>query len=948
MQCRVVTKLPDENQLFLSYLMPLLHHISKYHETNGMNSINLAICFAPSLLWPSSGLDVIKNEVPPLIQFMIEHCPDIFGAELPVLYKQAELAPSPGVDDMEFTISAPTTQQFVPTKVDDGEYSQHSSHKRSDSIGSSMSEGSTTAEPEDQHATTSLIRARKSGLTLSDSQLSQISQMEERERVSRAHIIRKRGTVEASGKHIHSENGVGIGGGALKSPVDRPSPKRAKKARMPERSSSLHGPNDMSYARTKYMRSTRPMNEPAVRRKSIAVQEAMQMRKSDFVPDFDIIPSSPNSSYTSSSHSYSPKMYKRIHHSGHQYYPGYNRHDESTPPGPHAVGQKKRRFPQYSHSFTSKDSEKPRPIPSSSSFYDKLPPPMDSESRVRNEHHVTSTFTTQMKLLDSDDEALLQRPILTNAQPSFATNSTHSVSSSSTSGGQSRPNALSLASSGSGASPDLLNKADRGEFIKVAISERFKLNSSGGIDFPVPSASFSDTPSTSRDSFTSPIGSESGQDSLERIQKKFHERKRLDSNGSESAFSKSSSYKGFLSTQQKKDSLISLAEESSIDDRPECDIHMGSIGSLTRQRTLNGAGVIPDPDSKNGYNSDTESAPSRTLSRPGKIKEVSSPTKTTLPSRYYMRPPLQQQQQKAEIGKVTLSSPQQQQQLYAQPKQASSMQQQQGGRVLGQQPLQQKQQPSGSTTELQASGEYGSAGSTTPSPSVPIISEPLVTTTRIITKTTSSKRRPRSGERVEKLTEMYRTREQEQVKAKIEDAKVKLGLIPPPPPMQRQRSKSTSENEAMKVIHRAMETSGGEEISKQDDEPPMEAEGLTSKHKEWLSSAPTSAERKKARENYVHSKSQFQRTEFKSRSLRGSESGNGGGGDKSAAPPTSAAAPTIVTTRMALTPETKRKCSTLPDTISPGLGRHIKTVKVRTYEIPEAQKIRRINLRTYH
>ncbi len=942
--CRVITKLPDENQLFLSYLMPLLHHISKNHEINGMNSINLAICFAPSLLWPSSGLDVIKNEVPPLIQFVIEYCPEIFGAELPVLYKQAELSPSPGVDDMEFSINAPTTQQFIPTKVDDGEYSQQSSHKRSDSIGSSMSEGSTTAEPED-HSAASLLRARRSGLTLSDSQLSQISQLDEHECASRGQI-RKRGKVEASGKHIHSENGAaggGGGGGILQSPVDRPSPKRPKKARMPERSSSLHGPNDMSYVRTTYVRNTRPANEPAMRRKSIAVQEAMQPRKPEFVPDFNVVPPSPNSSYSSSSHSYSPKMYKRIHHGGHQYYSGYGRHDD-TPNSSHATGQKKtRRVPQYSHSFTSKESEKPRPIPSSSSFYDKLPP-LEPE---RSDHRITGTFTAQMKMLDSDDKVIRQRPILTTTTQ--ASNSTHSVSSSSTA--QTRPSNISLASSGSGASPDLLNKADRGEFIKVAISERFKLNTSGGIDYPHPSTNFNDTtPSTSRDSFTSPIGSESGQDSLERIQKKFQERKRLDSNGSESAFSKSSSYKGFLSTQQKKDSLISLAEESSIDDRPECDLHLGSIGSLTRQRTLNGAGVIPDPDSNrlytgNGYNSDTESAPSRTLSRPGKIKEVSSPTKITMPSRYYMKPSQQlhpqQLQQKTELGKVTLSSAGQKQ-SYTEHAQKQPFSSGQGSRVLAQQ--QQQNSGNSTTAELQASSGHdmygsGGGGHADSTPPVPIISEPLVTTTRVITKTASSKRRPKSGERVERLTEVYKAHEQEQVKAKVEDAKVKLGLIPS---ITRQRSKSTSENEAMKVMHRAMDTGSTEESSIQE---PSEADNWASKHQEWLSSAPTSAERKKAGENY--SKSEFQRAEFKSRSLRTSESGNGN--DKPAPPTTTTTTTTtmatIVTTKMsALTPETKRKCSTLPDNASG----HIKTVKVRTYEIPEAQKIRRINLRTYH
>lgn len=888
--------------------MPLLHHISKNHEVNGMNSINLAICFAPSLLWPITGLDVIKNEVPPLIQFMIEQCPKIFGAELPVLYKQAVLdSVSPGVEDMEFTINAPATKQFVPTKVDDGEYSQHSSHKRSDSIGSSMSEGSTAEDH-----TSSLLRARGSGLTLSDSQLSQVSQVEAYEcEVPRRSA--KRGQFKASGRYIHEGDAAA---NMVQSPVDQPSAaKRAKKARIPERSSSLHGPNDMPYSRTRYVRA-RPV-EPAVRRKSIAVQEPMHH---PFVPDFGVMPPSPNSSMSSSSHSYSPKMKRRIHHHPNQYYtPGYGRHDEASSSSHPGQKKKTRKLTQYSHSFTSKDMEKPsRSIPLSSSFYDKLLPLDATEGRIRPDRG----FPAQIKLLGSEEDEDLheQRSILTSTPASFGTaSSTHSVSGSSIST-QTRPSNLSLATGGSG-SPEL---QDRGEYIKVAISERFKLNSSGGGDYQPVTTTYPQerirvdigeaTPN--REGFVSP-GSESGQDSLERIQKKFHERKRLDSNGSESAFSKSSSYKGFLNTQQNKESLTSLTEEVSFDDRPECDFH---LGSLTRQRTLAAGGEDSSKYGSNGYNSDTESAPSRTLSRPGKIKEVSSPVKTTMPGRYY---PPQSSSTTSTSGKVLLSSHQatSQAQSKHQPQQRTMMTQ---------------QNTPGSTQSQRKSELTASLGTgydlyrNTESSLIPVIAEPLVTTTRTISKSSSSGskyNRPRSGNgsgdsRVERLTEVYKAKEQEQVNANIEDVKVKLGLIPP---MQRQRSKSTSENEAMKILHK----SGAEQaVTAASSKRAEDEEEWASKHKEWLSSAPTEDERKKARENY--SRSQFHRMEYKSRSLRSSD----GGSDK----PT-----TIVTTKVSYTPEAKRKYSTMPE--SPHV---VKTVKIRTYEIPEVQKIRRINLRTYH
>ena len=388
----------------------------------------------------------------------------------------------------------------------------------------------------------------------------------------------------------------------------------------------------------------------------------------------------------------------------------------------------------------------------------------------------------------------------------------------------------------------------------------------------------------------SPIESESGQDSLERVQKKLQGRRRLESNNSGSAFSNSSTYKGFLSTQQ-KESLMSLAEESSIDDRPECDLH---FGSLSRH-----AG--------NGYNSDTESAPSRTLGRPGKILEVSSPTKTTVPSRYYMKP-------QSETGKRTLS---------AQPSYTHQLKQQSRITLQRQQYNYPASQKSTVTSELSASLELNE-DLYPDNPVVPVVAEPLVTTTRTISTSKANgggaKRRTKSGDRVEKLTEVYKSREQEKVNANIEDAKVKLGLIPP----QRQRSRSTSEKEAMKILHKVTEE---DERTAASQSSPREE--WTLKHKEWLSSAPTSAERKKAWENL--SKSQFQRMEYKSRSLRGGEGLN----DKSV----------MMTMKGSFTPEMKRKCATLPDNII--CGKLTKTVKVRTYEIP-VQRIRRINLRTYH
>ena len=1003
-------RLPNENQLFLGYLMPLLYHISQAADVNGMSSINLAICFAPSLLWPSTGLDVIKNEVPPLIQFFIEHCPDIFGAELPALYKQAVLPPSPNVEKMEFNSVSPSPKQFVPTKVADGEQFC-GIHKRSDSLDSSISEDFIMAETDEEHChatagESTLLKAKRSGITLSDSQLSHISQVEDygshpgnstetSTPSSKLRLVRKRGVIETTGKHIHHIDPVaGIGGVNVGSgiSVDRPSPKRVKKGRIPERSSSLHGPSDMIFHRQKNVRtnsvvplatSIREMNDAILRRKSIATQEMLS--RAEFVPEFTQIPS-PSSSYNSSSHSYSPKMIQMMQQ-GKELYTGYPRHEDQVA----SYSKKVRRLPRYSHSFTSQDMEKPvRSIPASSSFYDKLLP-LEAEREARGgrvgEHHSGNSsgkFVSRLEIPGSEDELHHSRPILPNSSSSFATNSTPSISSS-TNAARAGPSNSSLNTglsgpSLNGTSPDLLMQGS-------TVDQRFSSNG-GGMDLSIPSpptpssASTTSTYSTQdsrviinihnstpamNDLYTPSAGSESGQDSLERIQKKLQDRKRLDSSDvppeTPSTFGSSSAYKGFLSTQRKGDSLVSLAEESSIDDRPECDLHLGSLsrqmlqsdssatGSLGGVKVGSGAveglGIIGksrnimlevamdhDASRGNGYNSDTESAPSRTLSRPGKIDEVSSPTKLTLPSRYYQHHMVPQYEAKG--GRKSLSCSYQKKQHHLQ--QARIQQQLLDSVAHSTTPA----KALSATLEQSLSADLSAVDPVTVKPtitSLSLSSSSTTATTRAtanqdLNATTSGVRhKPKSvdsSSRVERLTKLYKSQE-DPVNGDIEHAKVKLGLIPHFSVTQRQRSKSTSDREAMRILHKLM----GEETEMPPCDDPQEDE-WTVKHKEWLSSAPTSAERKKAWESQT-SKSQLQRKEYKSRSMRNTEVATSSGGEKS---------PMVATPNFTShTSDPKRKCSTLPDVIN---GKQVMMVKVRTYEIPEVQRIRRINLRTYH
>ena len=113
----MIEKFPEENRILVQHVIPLLHHISRFHSVNAMPTTNIAICLAPSLLWPDTGLDVIMNEVPPLVQFLIEHSPKIFGQELPELFDNL---PPPASDcDPNTTDNTPPVT-LVPTKREDG------------------------------------------------------------------------------------------------------------------------------------------------------------------------------------------------------------------------------------------------------------------------------------------------------------------------------------------------------------------------------------------------------------------------------------------------------------------------------------------------------------------------------------------------------------------------------------------------------------------------------------------------------------------------------------------------------------------------------------------------------------------------------------------------------------------------------------------------------------
>ncbi|KAF7251079.1 Rho GTPase-activating protein 20 [Varanus komodoensis] len=88
---RLMEQLPRANVVLLRYLFGVLHSIEKQSEDNQMTAFNLAVCIAPSLLWPTAPASPgtegeFTKKVSILVQFLIENCCRIFGEEITSIF----------------------------------------------------------------------------------------------------------------------------------------------------------------------------------------------------------------------------------------------------------------------------------------------------------------------------------------------------------------------------------------------------------------------------------------------------------------------------------------------------------------------------------------------------------------------------------------------------------------------------------------------------------------------------------------------------------------------------------------------------------------------------------------------------------------------------------------------------------------------------------------------
>ena len=887
--------------------MPLLHHITEEAATNGMTPINLAICFAPSLLWPDSGLDVIKNEVPPLIQFMIEQSPKVFGHDLPEIYQvRGILSPSP-------------RSYRIPTKKTDGNL-RVNRHRRTGSMDTSTSEDSG-----EEDVPSNLVQMQRSGLTVSDSQVSVLSQQLEDEDCVPVIIP---GDVSFVGGHDGYHQ------------LNPRSPKRPKKSRPPERSSSYRGPNE----RPPYVQKYHIKVDEASRRKSIATQTTLQRggvlrhSASSSLP----VPASPNNSLSSSSHSQEVSPFIKSHQmqsfdESEEYHPV---NDEDDVVEVRRRSSQKRKRGQYRQAFSVDEILPPADDTHKVSFYDHLSPLSPGETLESGVHPLIGaqgdSFGTPME--EDDEDATWMQPLLTSGsgaplhpahpilsssdrciQAAHTSNQSIGSRSSGSSGGQyysansskiiQRPSNLSLVSSASESSyASTLNKGSpeaeqtslNREMVKCEIVRRFAIPS--GRNSFTGSSNYSSSGAGRSDSFNQ---------EMDNIQRKFQERRRPEARSSVSS-DVGTPLRG----------TDSVSSPPSFDERPESERHLNSLPRSSQTKFIQSP--PPQIAQATGYhrsrtterresthdpnrlfvesNSDTESSPSRTLTRREKYNELNSG------GRYH--------------GGKNFS------------RQQNSIERSPRGQISNHPPLNEVSIiPTKTDNERAKTAEDPKAAFTQSLPQEPLTgaeksNASLMDATPTVRPKSADSTSNGSGEM------QYRQR----TMSDVEKAKLKLGLIPP-----RRRSKSISDTRSSV----GEDDNDEKEVESEQSQDELEVGEVTvemgkmEKRGMWRAHAPNSTDRKEAYTQRV--KGGSTRTDTRTA--------------KSSAP--SGAPPAIHRTATAPEMGSKRRAATMPEYLATrpaALGRQcrvlgrglVRTVKITAYHVPEPIKIYRINLRTFH
>ena len=84
---KILAKMPPANCVLAHHVFAILREITDNVGHNQMSALNLGKCLGPSILQPMEGLKVYQLEMHDVVAFIIEHCEEVFGDQIPELYR---------------------------------------------------------------------------------------------------------------------------------------------------------------------------------------------------------------------------------------------------------------------------------------------------------------------------------------------------------------------------------------------------------------------------------------------------------------------------------------------------------------------------------------------------------------------------------------------------------------------------------------------------------------------------------------------------------------------------------------------------------------------------------------------------------------------------------------------------------------------------------------------
>lgn len=586
-----------------------------------MSSTNLAICFAPSLLEPDFSLSVIKNEAPMLVDFMITHAPEIYNREMPDLFKQLT---SQEERDVRYVVPLKDEDD---TEMSEGGGYYSSRHTRNNSLDMCTSASEDSLDEDEmtpRHVT--LLH------TSSDSNVTDIYNSNNKS--GRVTLLSDRS----------EEVSTGIEGD--QSDMDE------------EEYDDDYNSQRQQIQQSKFLRARHGSGENSGgRRRTIGTQSSI---KNHFSPDLSSSHGPPKPRTMGYIPSYSPNTSSQYPDSMDSDQTSFNRSESGGKQG----HKKKRKKAGHSNSFTKSsdlhyDAEPKIPQSSSLSFgYESLSPGDRPRSRSIAATAAQGTHVHEDMLTKSLEQSLPH----TNSNLSISSRTSGSSNGSQTQsrGTQTRTEI----------SPQLKTSRSRSQVVASTASDHVKPEEyrrlrllSNGVK---PSSG------TGQGGGGAPLlyDSDVSQDTLIPVED-YDTQQKMNRVTTDDHTHRGDGYHGYQPSQPSEPMkrMESVETTTSIDDRPEAERHLSGGGSLPRtgqddyKHLLSTGGgslgrkgpfneIMPLGNftsegstgsrltiiSGGGYNSDTESSPSRTLNRQDKkLEEVSSPQnlRSSIPNKYH-------------------------------------------------------------------------------------------------------------------------------------------------------------------------------------------------------------------------------------------------------------------------------------------------------------------------